>query len=268
MSHILPINVDDSFDDRPALGVPIEKIRELRVREFLADLESSLLKETDAREIYRRMYLSARVNGHEVPRNVALLFFSEDPEEWFRGARIEVVQFADTSGNVQAEQVFRGPLHEQLRKSLTHLEGLVTRYVQKLDDRPEARTWASYPVTAVRECLVNAVYHRSYEGEPEPTKVYLYPDRMEIINYPGPMPGIEREHFRPGAGIPPVPARNRRIGELLKELRLAEARGTGVPKVFRAMEHNGSPPPRFDFDDARTYFRVTLPAHPEHPARF
>ncbi|MFL6199399.1 MAG: ATP-binding protein [Thermoanaerobaculia bacterium] len=118
-----------------------------------------------------------------------------------------------------------------------------------------------------RECLVNAVYHRSYEGEPEPTKVYLYPDRMEIINYPGPMPGIEREHFRPGAGIPPVPARNRRIGELLKELRLAEARGTGVPKVFRAMENNGSPPPRFDFDDARTYFRVTLPAHPEHPAR-
>ena len=32
------------------------------------------------------------------------------------------------------------------------------------------------------------------------------------------------------------------------------------------MEDNGSPVPRFDFDDGRTYFRVTLPAHPEYRA--
>jgi ATP-dependent DNA helicase RecG len=60
-----------------------------------------------------------------------------------------------------------------------------------------------------------------------------------------------------------VPARNRRIGELLKELRLAEGRGTGLPKIRRAMRQNGSPDPIFDFDDARTWFRVRLPAHPE-----
>jgi predicted HTH transcriptional regulator len=61
-------------------------------------------------------------------------------------------------------------------------------------------------------------------------------------------------------------SRNRRVGEFLKELHLAETRGTGVPKVFRAMEQNGSPPPRFDFDESRSYFRVTLPAHPEYVA--
>ncbi|MYF93044.1 MAG: transcriptional regulator, partial [Gemmatimonadetes bacterium] len=33
--------------------------------------------------------------------------------------------------------------------------------------------------------------------------------------------------------------RNRRIGEFLKELDLAEARSTGVPKVCRAMRRNG-----------------------------
>ena len=32
------------------------------------------------------------------------------------------------------------------------------------------------------------------------------------------------------------------------------------------MEQNGSPPPRFDFDESRSYFRVTLPAHPEYVA--
>ena len=56
--------------------------------------------------------------------------------------------------------------------------------------------------------------------------------------------------------------RNRRIGEFLKELELAEGRSTGVPKILRAMRANGSPPPRFETDDDRTWFRVRLPAHP------
>ncbi|MEO1083332.1 MAG: ATP-binding protein, partial [Acidobacteriota bacterium] len=82
----------------------------------------------------------------------------------------------------------------------------------------------------------------------------------------GPVRGIERRHLEGEAPPPPVPARNRRIGELLKDLRLAEGRGTGVPKIRRSMEENGSPAPSFDFDIDRTYFRVTLPAHPEYVA--
>jgi ATP-dependent DNA helicase RecG len=255
------------FDDRRALSVPIERVRESRVRELLSDVRSGLVEEPDGREILRKMFLSARVNGHEVPKNVALLFFSDDPEEWFRGARIEVAQFAgDAGGEVIEERSFRGPLHEQLRGAIRYLQSLSTQHLEKQRDRPEVRGWVSYPLAAMEEALVNAVYHRSYDGVTEPTKVYLYPDRIEIISYPGPVPGIKPEHLRPDGRVPPVPARNRRIGEILKELRLAEARGTGIPKVIRSMRENGSPAPRFDFDDDRTYFRATLPAHPEYVA--
>ena len=59
-----------------------------------------------------------------------------------------------------------------------------------------------------------------------------------------------------------MPARNRRIGEFFSELKLAERRLTGVSKIFQAMARNGSPPPRFDFDQGRTYFRARLPVHP------
>jgi len=255
------------FDDRRALSVPLEKVRESRVREFLSDVRSGLLAESDGREILRKMFLSARVNGHEVPKNVALLFFADEPEEWFRGARIEVAQFAgDAGGALIEERVFRGPLQEQVRAAIRYLQNLSTQHLEKQRDRPEVRGWVSYPLPALEESLVNAIYHRSYEGVTEPTKVYLFPDRIEIISYPGPVPGIKAEHLRPGGRVPPVPARNRRIGELLKELRLAEARGTGIPKVIRAMRENGSAAPEFDFDDERTYFRVTLPAHPEYVA--
>ena len=256
------------WDDRRAPDVRVEDLREAKVREFLRDVGSGLLDEPNEREIYRRMRITTRVNDHEAPRNAGVLFFSNDPVQWFRGASIEVVQFAaDSAGDVQEERAFRGGLVDQLRGCLNYLENLSTHHLQKQHDRSQVRGWVSYPLPALRETLVNAVYHRGYDvDQPEPTKVYLYPSRVEVISYPGPVPGIEPRHLAPDAHVPPVPARNRRIGEFLKELKLAEGRLSGLPKVFQAMEANGSPAPHFDFDEQRTYFRAALPAHPEYGA--
>lgn len=259
------------WDDRVASEAQVEDLREIKVREHLHDVGSGLIHAShplDPLEIYRRMRLTKAVNDHEVPRNVGLLFFSEDPERWFAGAKIEVVQFAaDRAGSVQAERSFRGPLADQVRGCLSYLAHFSHAHLQKERDRSQVRGWVSYPQIALREALVNAVYHRGYDKNiVEPTKVYLYPDRIEVISYPGPVSGIEEGHLAAGGSVPPVPARSRRIGEFLKELKLAEGRLTGLPQIYDAMEQNGSPTPRFDFDAGRTYFRVTLPAHPEYAA--
>ena len=256
------------WDNRAAHGVRIEFLREGIVREHLHDVGSALRDERNAASIYRGMRITAPVNEHEAPRNVGLLFFSDEPEQWFPGARIAVAQFAaDRAGEVLDERIFRGPLAAQLRSCLRHLEGLSQTHIRKQRDRSQVRGWVSYPMQALREVLVNAVYHRSYRPEVmEPTKVCLYPDRMEVISYPGPVAGIEPHHLLPGALVPPTRPRNPRIGEFLKQLGLAEEWLTGVPRIYRSMEENGSPVPRFDFDPERTWFRATLPAHPEYVA--
>jgi ATP-dependent DNA helicase RecG len=41
-----------------------------------------------------------------------------------------------------------------------------------------------------------------------------------------------------------------------------EGRGTGIPKMLKAMQQNGSPPPVFETDEDRTFFLVRLPLHP------
>ncbi len=325
------------FDDRRSLDTGPEKLRAALVREFLADVRSRLLDEPDDREIYRRMRLVAKANGHEfhsrnnfakredvplwkvmsrkllavspergqavrqvgsglglrayvlrlttsgravhaaalasrwlrlcraeVVRNIGLLFFADDPEVWFPGARIEVAQFRDAAGgDTIEERVFRGPLPRQLIDCLAYLRNSSHVVTRKQPNRAAADRWMTFPFAALEETVANAVYHRSYEQMPEPTKVYVYPDRLEVTSYPGPLRGLELEHFTEHAQRPSVPARNRRIGELLKELRLAEQRSTGIAKVYRAMRENGSPAPAFAFDVDRTYFRVTLPAHAE-----
>ncbi len=254
------------WDDRRAPNAQIEDLRETKVREFLHDVGSGLLNEPDAASVYRAMRLTVSVNQHEVPRNIGILFFSNNPAQWYRGAEIEVVQFAaDRTGDVLEERTFSGPLQDQFRECLNYLENLSATHLQKQRDHSQVRGWVSYPLPALRETLVNALYHRSYdEDQPEPIKVYLYPGRIEITSYPGPVPGIEPHHLTREGQPPAVPARNRRIGEFFKELKLAEGRLTGLAKVFRAMEDNGSSSPRFEFDTERTYFLATLPSHPEY----
>jgi len=267
LDQLMQLTARVPFDDRRASDARLEDLREGRVREFLRDVHSALVDEPDRRQVYRHARLSCQINDHEIPRNIALLFFTDNPEQWFPGARIEVAQFADdAAGNILEEKTFRGPAHEQIRQCLHYLENFATHHLEKVRDRAETRGWVSYPSPALRETIVNALYHRSYDGTLEPTKVYLYPNRIEVISYPGPVPGIDLEQLNRGRVSSPVPARNRRIGELLKELRLAEGRNTGVSKIFRSMEDNGSPPPKFDFDPTLSYFRVTLPAHPEYIA--
>lgn len=258
------------FDDRRNLSARVEDISPILVRRFLADVRSDLVSEglqVDDFELYRRLRLLAPVNGHHVPRNFSLLFFNENPdrEDLFRGARIEVVQFGDgAGGDLIEERTFRGPIPTQIKSTLEYLEGIGGRLLQKSGKVAEVERTVAYPYAALEEAIVNAVYHRSYEGNPEPTKIYLYPDRLEITSYPGPVAGLMPEHLA-GTQVPPsVPARNRRIGELLKELRLCESRGTGVPKIRRKMAENGSPEPKFEFDEQRTYFRVVLPVHPRY----
>ena len=254
------------FDDRRNLSRDLDDISETLVRSFLSDVGSDIGRSLPFQrgEAYAKMRLVFPVNAHNAPRNVALLFFADDPDEVFPGARIEVVQFSDDAGgNLIEERIIRGPLDHQIRQTLNYLESLGSVLFEKVPGRAEVDKTVTYPYEAIREAVVNAVYHRSYESV-EPTKVYMYPNRIEVISYPGPAQGIERYHLSGGSIVPHVPARNRRIGEFLKELRLAEARGTGIPRIRRRMSENGSPEPEFDFDDERTYFRVVLPAHPRY----
>lgn len=268
LTQLMQMTAKVPFDDRRNPSVSLNAISPTLVRNFLADIKSDLAS-TEAHipdeELYKRLRISARINDHDVPKNIALLFFTNDPAEFFPGARIEIVQFGgDSGGDLIEEQIFRGPIHLQIRQALNYLDSLSTKMIKKIPGQAEAQRTVAFPYEAMKETLVNAFYHRSYEGIYDPIKVYLYPDRMEITSYPGPMPGIEMRHFLPGANMPQVSNRNRRIGEFLKELKLAEGRGTGVPKILRKMEENGSPQPIFDFDETRTYFRVILPTHPQY----
>ena len=128
-----------------------------------------------------------------------------------------------------------------------------------IDDRAEAyRIW-NYPYAAVEEALANAVYHRSYEPC-APVEVTITPTQLEISSLPGMDRSITDADLKK-CTIRSRFYRNRRIGEFLKELDLAEGRNTGIGKIVRAMRENGSPDPQFYNPETRSFMTVILPIH-------
>ena len=148
----------------------------------------------------------------------------------------------------------------QLRAALNYISGAVLKEkIFKHDDRAEAdRIW-NYPYAAVEEALANAVYHRSYEPC-VPVEVTITPTQLEISSLPGMDRSITDANLK-DFNIRSRFYRNRRIGEFLKELDLAEGRNTGIGKIVRAMRENGSPPPEFYNPETRSFMTVILPIH-------
>ncbi len=169
------------FDDRKNLTARLEDLSPTLVRRFLHDIRSDLAlsgQSIDDLGLYRKLRIVSSVNAHEVPKNVGLLFFNEEPDRFFPGARIEIVEFRDDAGgNLIEERVFRGPLPQQIKTTLQYLDGLGGTLLQKVDRRAEVERTVAYPYEAMEEAIVNALYHRGYDEPPEPVKVYLYPDR-------------------------------------------------------------------------------------------
>ena len=234
------------------------------VNSFLEAVRSNLRGQSlPVESLYQKMNLVIRYGDHEeegkmkptlIPRNVALLFFNESPEIQFRGAKIEIASYTQDKEVIE-EKTLTGPIDKQIKDCLL--------YILELTGKEVSHRCAKYPKRALQDAVVNAVYHRGYEPHHrEPIKVHIRPDRIEITSYPGPHSSLKPEHFQDRRDIPSVPARNRRIGELLKDLKLAEARGTGVNTIFKTMRQNENPPPSFLFDTS--FFQVTLPVHNVH----
>lgn len=234
------------LDDRENVFAKVDDLSRDLIVDYLREVKSDLAKEATKlplAELGRRMSIVGGTREAPFPINVGLLFFHLEPWRFFPATQIDVVWFPEGRGGDRfTEKEFRGPLHKMIRDALAYIETTyLSTTVVKHADRPEADRVSNYPLQAIEEALVNAVYHRAYDVR-EPIEVRITREELAIVSYPGPDRSVKQEELAAG-GAMSRRYRNRRIGEFLKELDLTKGRGTGVPKILRAMRENGSPPP-------------------------
>ncbi len=252
------------FDDRYCQTASIDDLSHRLICEYLRDIGSDLAEDAlglSVADLGQRMNIIGGPPEAPFPKNVGLLFFNDQPHKFFPATQIDVVWFPDGPGGDRFEEKeFRGPLSVILSEAIGYIErNYLKETVIKVPHKPEAERFWNFPIGAIEEALVNAIYHRSYE-EREPVEVRITEEELLVLSYPGADRSIRMKDLNKGQAVSRR-YRNRRIGDFLKELDLAEARSTGVPKIFGAMRRNGSPDPVFESDDDRTWFRVCLPVH-------
>jgi ATP-dependent DNA helicase RecG len=189
------------------------------------------------------------------PTYAGLILFGKDLADWLPNAYVQYVRFGGTkmADDVSAEKRFQGDLLSVVRDLASYVKLIA-------DNRPirssalQETMIADYPETAIREFLMNAVLHRSYEAA-APVRFYQYSDRIEIQN-PGPLYGLARpENFPTQTSY-----RNPVLAEAMKTLGAVNRFGRGVERAQAALERNGNPPAEFDFGDL--YFGVTVRIRP------
>ena len=183
--QLLQLAAKIPFDDRINHHATIDDLSLVEIRMFLQDVKSDLFDSAGTmpfEELVRSMQIARGANEYLRPVNAGLLFFSETPEKFFPYTQIEVNIYHDDIGDSFTEKVFKGAIHQQLRKALSYIKSsVIEEHVQKVEGQAEAIRFYNYPFQAIEEALANAVYHKSYD-EREPIEVNIRLDQIEILS--------------------------------------------------------------------------------------
>ena len=251
------------YDDRINRKAKIEDIRRGFLEDFIRKSNSSLVNElnnSSLEDLLLAQEVADETDTELDIRNIGVLMFAEHPEKLIPGAQIELIRFnteeAEASDDF-IEKTFTGPIWKQVQDALDYIKAtVIEEKVVKIQGKAESERFYNYPYNALEEALVNAVFHKSYR-EAEPVEIRIYVDSIQILNYPGLAKWINLEKFEMGK-IRGRKYRNRRIGELFKEIDLSEKKGTGISKIIRELKQNGSPQPEFEMDDDRNYLNTII----------
>jgi ATP-dependent DNA helicase RecG len=201
----------------------------------------------DADLVHSMMMIGAagRSNSHIVPTNAGILFFFRDPQSVFMQASVRVVVFRDdTMDETLDTGIFGGPMDRMVEESMAFID----RYVplrSGLEKGALARTTRkAYPLLAIRESLINSVTHRNYLDMAD-TRVFIFPDRIEIVNAGGFPPGVDPDE-------PIHKPRNALISQYFYDLGYVERYGSGIRKMIAACLDMGLSPPRFQIREFET----------------
>ncbi len=245
-------------DIRSVQRASLSALHKEKLAEYIRKLQTGKpnLSSLPQQEICELMSI---VRNGEVTLSAALLF-GLYPQAYFPQLCITAVAVPGNElGDVGAigerfldNERIEGSIPEMLERALQFVRrNMKTKTIIHSDTgRREDRT--DYPMTAVREALINALVHRDYSMHTEgmPIQILMFEDRMEIHN-PG---GIYGRLRTDQLGKMQPDTRNPVLAAALEVLGITENRYSGIPTIRRAFAEYGMREP--EFSSKRGHFAV------------
>ena len=234
-----------TFDVRPCHGCTLDDlVLDLFSVSYLpAAVDRDVISENQ--RSLREQMASLRLYdlADDCPTNAGALLFAKDPLRWVAGSYVQFVRWAGTTmaDDPISEMRFSGDLLTVLREVDTFVRLPITSY-PVAESALRERYEIDYPSIAVRELLLNAIMHRSYESN-APVQFYWYEDRIDIQNPGGLYGTASPENFPTQTDY-----RNPVVAEAMATLGYVNHFGRGVIRAQEALRRNGNPEAEFTFE--------------------
>lgn len=177
--------------------------------------------------------------------HAAMLLYGKKPTQFLPQARVRLVVMPEgkTGSRFTLDKMFEGPLLRiaaQIPQELSaHTGGVSSRFTERDWQREERQR---YPMTALREAVMNALVHRDYESNGS-ILISIHPKTLRISN-PGGLPSeltladLKRDH-------PSLP-RNPDIAHACFLHRLIEKIGRGTQRILEDCRKASLDPPKWN----------------------
>jgi ATP-dependent DNA helicase RecG len=236
------------FDDASCIDANKEKdISQENIKTFR--FEAGLVNATSDEQLFTNLKLIAN-DGHL--KNGTVLFFGNNPEQFFERAVIRCVVFDGIDKRyIVDDKVMSGTLYQQYQQSMIWLKSkLDVRYeIESEGGNPRKELW-EIPEIAFKEIIINSLAHRDYYDKGARITIEVFDDRVEISNPGGLISAVPRNEFGKRSA-----SRNPLIFGLFERMRLVEQIGSGITRIRDVMNDEGLTPPEFSIDGM---FTVTL----------
>ncbi len=237
---------DDSVNNEASIAdISLEKVRAFLERRGQSDYLS-----TNSIEHFLISQRLARFGNPIGIKNVALVLFAKNPTYFFPQIELKLVKFIGEEAVVIAAHRL---LQTDLITSINEAEQFIKDHCEKSIEVGDAlirKETFEYPISAIREVLVNAVAHRDYFSH-DSIQISIFSNRLEIIS-PGGLPrGMTMDDF----GLISI-RRNPIIYQLLRDVGYVEGMGTGIPRIKNEVRRAGLVDPIFM--SHQLFFRVTF----------
>ena len=185
----------------------------------------------------------------------AVLLFAPRPANRFPQCELLADAYDDVrpGGRPKGQLTINAPIPQALEQALKFIDDH-TLHPRRVVGLNSVRL-DEYPTAALREALVNAVAHRSYEDRSRKIFLRLFRDRVEVASPGYPPKPLTLAKLRRGTYRPC--SRNPLIAQTLALLAVMEQRGSGFARMREAMLNHGLNEPQIQEQDG--FFVVTLP---------
>lgn len=192
------------------------------------------------------------------PTNAGILIFGLNPEYFLPGAYIQYIKFQgeEMTSKIDFEKKFSGALVTELQVIDDFIKNNIIKERPIKGNSFKEYIIRNYPYWALRELVMNAIMHRSYESN-APIYIYEFSNRIEIINPGGLFGDVNAQNFPNASDY-----RNVVLAEAIKNLGYVNKFNYGVKQAINELIKNGNGEPDFDLT-LSTKFKVSIPINKE-----